>query len=512
MAIKLTNKDIRPEGVKFSDPTPQFGPPPPPPEVLTESDLPGAQGSWLFEGKAPEPSAGVVKLTESDLPGAQGSWLFEGKAEPPLPPPELLTIEQLRAESVTFKAPKTPPLSAVAGNPSPFEDPTFTTLQKDDPKPISTGIILADLGGGSYTVEFRGKQLTASSPAARTIAVGTEVTFVECGPTLWIIDADAGYPTRYARAIREFADAKPASTALWMLMRENPRRFTYQTGLSHGPAAGEDYKLDITTALDGHRQILPVEYAGASAPASSVSAGSTALCYNDPEKGWIVIGGEVVEEDMEVVVYCAEYFDLTPIVEYIPPNNVQVGWETGWALRLYAPNISDSTHYAQIEQPYVYPGPMDPGAFDPPVNQDYYAVDLLETYLPRCRPIPTPLNLPLDEAVTFTLPLLLKPTDLGPMPEFPTRTRVRTMFKRVGTKEFIEGYHVEFTYSLDADSTHIERTFDYPVQMLGESLVLEIGYLASGDFSLNPYGSSPYYGTADQISNITFSLTLRAPA
>ena len=435
---------------------------------------------------------GWIRLTSEQKPGTEG--------QPTVPAVEKAALE---------KAVNANPLTPAVGAPSPFEDPTFTTLQKDDPKPISTGIVLADLGGGSYTVEFRGKQITASSPAARTIAVGTEVTFVECGPSLWVIDADAGYPTRYARAIREFADAKPASTALWMLMRNNPRRYTYQTGLSHGPV--DTYTLDITTALDGHRQILPVEYAGASAPASTVSAGSTALCYNDPEKGWIVIGGEVVE-DMEVVVYCAEYFDTTPIVEYIPPNNVQTGWETGWALRLYVPNISDSTHYAQVEQPYVYPGPMDPGAFAPPVDQDYYAVDLLETYLPRCRPIPTPLNLPLDETVTFTLPLLLKPTDLGPMPEFPTRSRIRTMFKRVGTKEFVEGYHVEFTYSLDADSTHIEQTFDYPVLMLGESSVLEIVYLASGNFSLYPYGSSPYLGTADQISNITFSLTLRAPA
>jgi hypothetical protein len=382
---------------------------------------------------------------------------------------------------------------------------TTDTIQPTAPTPRTTGTVLGLVSGTIYNVQVGDEVIPMRSAGNNTLTPGTTVSVMYAGGDYpWCCDDDAGYRSLVPVPLAEFCATKPASAWMLYILPGNPRNHAFREAVNLG--AIDDYTMRVRE-MGGDTSSMPVEYAGDSVRADLIPIGDPVVTHQKTPDEWIVIGN--IGSVMEVVVYCAEYFDLTPVLD--GSTQAQVGWEKDWALRLYVPNISDTTHYAQVEQPYVYPGPIDPEAFDPPIDTDYYAVDLLQTYLPRCRPVNPPLNLPLDETVTFTLPLLLKPINPGSLPDYSTVTYVRTAFKRVGTKEFIEGYHVEFTYSCDADSTHIEQTFDYPVLMLGESPVFEVAYQADGYFSIYPYGSSPYLGRADQISNITISLTLRAP-
>lgn len=170
-------------------------------------------------------------------------------------------------------------------------DPTFKIQSETAEKPMSRAYIRDDLGEGIYNVLFNGQTFQAHLAGDTEIKIDEPCSFIWLGDSdIWVIPASLGYPSRWKRRLGDIAEFAPASAWLLYILRDNPKRLTYRSGIVVGYS--ED-KLTVN-CWDGEIRTLPVENAGVPTSPEGFEVGEKALCYQIVEGNWVVIGKEAI--------------------------------------------------------------------------------------------------------------------------------------------------------------------------------------------------------------------------
>jgi hypothetical protein len=182
-----------------------------------------------------------------------------------------------------------------------FEDPVLKYLGRDR-RPGTTGTVIS-FDEPFAVVSFRGNNIICRAPAGLPLEPGERVAIYVGKMETWAIRSPSYYPTRFPRALSEFAGANPAGVILALAMRNNPKVYNYREGIVAEDPAGTEAgdPLEVLCTWDHVTRSLPVRYRGEDKPPVSFKFGDAALIYfptgEDGTAGApsVVGTGEVVE-------------------------------------------------------------------------------------------------------------------------------------------------------------------------------------------------------------------------